>query len=254
MTHLFPWGQAARRERLTQSPWPPEWNSILAKTVHPWVLSVEQLAKWRQIIRILVAEKGWQGCDGFTVTDEVKVTIASQAALLLLKMPHDYFARVRSIVVFPSEFDLPMNDWQATPTIVLGVAPPEAVLLAWDRVLADGRDASRGKNLVIHEFAHHLDLEDGLWNGLPELRSKGQQVQWHEAMNAAFAELNHDLEKGYHTPLFDLHAATSLAEFFAAASERFFTVPLKLQHFFPKVCKVLEAYYGLRTADWFEER
>ena len=252
MIRLFPLGQNARRDQLAQSPWPLAWNGILAKTAHAWVLTVEQLTKWRQIIRILVAEKNWEGCDGFTVTDEVKVTIASQAALTILAMPHDYFERVRSIVVFPSEFDLPLQDWQAAPTTVLGVAPPEAVFLAWDRVLTESHAASSGRNLVIHEFAHHLDLQDGDWNGCPEFRSKGQQVQWQEAMKNAFGELNHDLEKGYYTPLFGLHAATSLTEFFAAASERFFTVPLKLQHFFPKVYNGLEEYYELKTTDWFE--
>jgi Mlc titration factor MtfA (ptsG expression regulator) len=249
---MIPWGQNARRERLVQSPWPLAWNSILAKTVHAWVLTAEQLTKWRQIIRILVAEKNWEGCDGFTVTDEVKVTIASQAALTILEMPHDYFERVRSIVIFPSEFDLPLKDWQVAPTIVHGLAAHEAVFLAWDRVLVESHNASSGKNLVIHEFAHHLDLQDGHWNGCPDLRTKDQQAQWHEAMKNAFAELNHDLEKGYHTPLFGHNAATNLTEFFAEVSERFFTVPLKLQHFSPKVCSVLEEYYGLKTTDWFD--
>lgn len=254
MIRSFPWGQTARRDQLARSPWPPDWNCILAKTAHAWVLTVDQLTKWRQIIRILVAEKSWQGCDGFTVTDEVKVTIASQAALTILAMPHDYFARVRSIVVFPSKFDLPLKDWQTAPTIVLGAAADEAVFLAWDSVLAESHDASSGRNLVIHEFAHHLDLQDGDWNGCPEFRSKGQQVQWQEAMNTVFAELNHDLEKGYHTPLFAHNAAADLTEFFAEGSERFFTVPHKLQHFFPKVYNVLEEYYGLKTTGWFEEQ
>lgn len=236
-----------------QAPWPQAWEEILAETAHDWVLSADQLKQWRQLIRILVAEKKWEGCDGFTITDRVKVTIASQTALMILGMPHDYFTSVRSVVVFPSAFELPQEDWQEKAQTVLGLAAHGAVLLAWDKVLAGSQDVSSGRNVVIHEFAHHLDLQDGYWNGCPELRTKVQRAQWYQAMNTVFTNLRWDLMRGRNV-FFGDNAGNNPTEFFAEASERFFCVPAQLRHFHPEVYDVLEQYYGLKTMEWFEER
>ncbi|MCI0745578.1 MAG: zinc-dependent peptidase [Verrucomicrobia subdivision 3 bacterium] len=222
MNRIFPWGQQARRERLLQQPWPKAWEDTLSETAHACLLSAEQLRKWRGIIRVLIAEKKWDGCDGVEITDTIKVTIASQAALMLLQMPHDYFGSVCSIVVFPSEFELLQEEWQERPDTALGQAPQGAVLLAWDVVSAEGRELSSGKNLVIHEFAHHLDFQDGFWNGCPELPDKWQRTRWHKAMTAAFMQVQRNLRKDRNT-FFGDNAATNATEFFPEASERFFT-------------------------------
>ena len=250
MTRSLPWRKKARRQRLADAPWPQAWDDILTETTHASVLVADQQTKWRRLIRVLIAEKKWDGCDGLTITDTVKVTIASQAALMILEMPHDYFSGIRSIVVFPSAFELLQEEWQEKPGRALGLAPYDAVLLAWDTVATHSRKLWTGRNLVIHEFAHHLDFEDGYTNGRPVLPDKSQCVQWREVMSAAFAKLSRDLSNGCDI-LFRYSAGDNPTEFFAEASERFFTVPLKLRHFYPAVYDVLERYYGLKTIEWF---
>src|SRR5437773_2936643 len=108
---MFPWAEAARRKRILSAPWPAEWEKILnANCAHAALLKGELRHNWQQVIQVLVAEKNWEGCGGLVMTDEVRVTTASQAGLMLLGMQHDHFAKVRSIVVFPSQFELPKEE------------------------------------------------------------------------------------------------------------------------------------------------
>ena len=198
---MFPWADNARRKRILDAPWPRDWEKILTEnSAHAALLKGELRCKWQQTIQVLAAEKNWEGCDGLTMTDEVKVTVAAQAALMLLGMQHDYFARVRSIVVFPSKFELPKEEWQKEAVVYAGVAPPEAVFLSWDWGLYTSKTISDGYNLVIHEFAHHLDFLDGYTNGCPELQGKEQAQRWH----AALVDLGRAAEHGDDFPLTDV--------------------------------------------------
>ena len=137
----------------------------------------------------------WDGCDGLVITDMVKVTVASQAALMLLGMRHSFFRAVRSIGVFPSKFEMLQEEWQEKPNVALGQAAADAVLLAWDSAFAESRSISSGRNLVIHEFAHHLDFEDGYTNGRPELRDRKQTNQWHAMMTQTCSPLMRPRER-----------------------------------------------------------
>jgi len=197
-----------------------------------------------------VAEKNWEGCGGLTMTDEVKVTVAAQAALMLLGMQHDYFAKVRSIVVFPSTFELPKEEWQKEAVVAAGVAPPEAVFLSWDWGLYAGKNISDGYNLVIHEFAHQLDFLDGYTNGCPKLQDKEQAQRWHTAMSAGYEQAQRDFENEGETFLGE-NAASNHTEFFAELSECFFTIPGRLKELYPSIYEVFVEYYGLDTTRWF---
>src|SRR5262245_18339070 len=102
----LPGTRRADRRRLSAEPFPEEWQSILRRNIaHYSLLSTEEQSRLRTDARILVAEKQWEGCGGLEMTDEIRITIAAQAALMLLGLKHDYFSRVLSIVVFPSQFE-----------------------------------------------------------------------------------------------------------------------------------------------------
>ena len=253
MTQLNPWGVKARRKRLVLEPWPQAWEATLVEAAHFSLLNAEKRTQWRRLIQVLIDEKNWEGCDGLEITDQVKVTVASQAALMILAMSDHYFSSVRSIVVFPTQFEIPQEEWQEKPEVVLGQAAPDAVLLAWDRALAESRNLSTGRSLIIHEFAHHLDFEDGYTNGRPRLSDRGQCAQWRKVMSDAFAQLSGNLYV-CGDALFGSNAAINATEFFSEASERFFTVPLSLRHFYPSVYEALEKYYRIKTVEWFEGR
>jgi MtfA peptidase len=217
------------------------------------LLSEEEKQLLRDDTRIFVAEKFWEGCRGLRITEEIKVTIAGQACLMLLGRKHDFFGRARSVLVYPSAFYPPRHGWQederGPETFGLAVYRGP-VILAWDTVLAEGRDLSSGDNVVIHEFAHHLDFLDGSINGTPDLHEENQGERWHDVMTAEYTRLQRDLRKGRATFLGD-YAASNEGEFFAVASERFFTRPGLLWHYHPALYEMLAEYYELQPMTWF---
>jgi Mlc titration factor MtfA (ptsG expression regulator) len=220
---------------------------------HYSLLTDQQRARLRSDLRILVTEKNWEGCDGLQMTEEIKVTVAAEAALMLLGLDHDYFSQVLSIVVFPSEFEMLREDAydEKEKYVAGGLAFYRGpVFLSWDQVLEEARDPSTGRNLVIHEFAHQLDFLDGLVNGVPVLRDRHQTSLWTQVMTQEFTRLRRDLYRGRETFLGD-HAGSNATEFFAAVSERFFAVPHRLRHYHPKVYDVLEGYYRVDPSSWF---
>src|SRR5262245_44083189 len=183
------------------------------------------------------------------MTDEIKVTIAAHAALLLLGISHDYFARVMSILVYPSGFRSP-EGWMREGGIVdlttgaLGQAWYDGpVIVAWDSVLAGARDPKDGQNVVLHEFAHQLDYLDGVADGTPLLRHKGDYKQWHDVMTREFERLKVESEHG-HPKVLDSYGATNHAEFFAVATEAFFEKPRQMYTRHPELYGVLSEYYG----------
>src|SRR2546430_427674 len=108
---IFSWLRDRRRRKILDEPFPPQWEQILQKNVAHWPrLDADERAKLKDSIQIIVAEKRWEGANRFPINDEVKVTIAAQAAILLLGLTHDYYMRVPSIVVYPRSFEIPDLD------------------------------------------------------------------------------------------------------------------------------------------------
>jgi Mlc titration factor MtfA (ptsG expression regulator) len=247
------WNQASRRKRLLAEPFPEEWLDILARNVgyYRW-LTPDQQEKLRNDARIFVAEKHWEGCNGLTVTEEMQVTIAANICLMLLGLEHDYFSRVRTILVYPSYFMLPDPDGHEDPgpdPIIAGQAVRAGpVILSWDSVLEESRDPSYGENLVIHEFAHQLDFLDGYLDGTLDLTGAHAE-RWQETLEAEFGRLHRRLRKGRNTLLGE-YAATNKTEFFAVASERFFTRPDLLQRSHDKLYAGLVDGYGVDPLRW----
>jgi MtfA peptidase len=238
-------------------PFPEDWLAFLETNVaHYQLLSDSERARLQGDALTLIAQKSWEGCGGVVVTDEMSVTIAAEACLMLLGVEHDCFRRVQTILIYPSAFKVTDEQWQDA-----GWAPMPAqgqaiyggpVILAWDAVLAEARDPSRGHNIVIHEFAHHLDFMDGSADGTLDLEGE-QAERWHEVTTAEYDTLCRKVRKGRDTFIGD-YAATSRTEFFAVASERFFTRPAALRHYHPALYEVLAETYALDPAQWFAEK
>ena len=177
---LFAWLRQRRRRQLLATPFPEEWLAYLRNNVALYQLLTEaEQARLRDALRVFVAEHHWEGCGGLTVTDEMKVTIAAQACLLLLNLDHEDFSRIGSILVYPSGYRTPVE--HRNPDGTVGRDPGRLgeawyrgpVILAWDTVLSSGRRALEGQSLVLHEFAHQLDFLDGYADGTPPLPSGG---------------------------------------------------------------------------------
>jgi Mlc titration factor MtfA (ptsG expression regulator) len=247
---MFPWLKQERRREALATPFPPEWLEYLRENVvHYAALTEAEQTKLRNDLRIFVAEKNWEGCGGLIITDEMRVTIAAQACLLILALDVDYFPSVWSVLVYPGAFQTPVPDTLKTideidewlPT--LGQAMHRGpVVLAWDSVVAGGRNQDRGGNVVYHEFAHQLDFLDGAANGVPLLEDAAQYQWWDRVMRAEYRRLCRALDQGRRTFL-RMDAATNEVEFFAVATEYFFGRPAALADRRPRLYALLRDYY-----------
>ena len=250
---MLGWLTERRRRHLLAQPYPAAWDGILADNVHVFArLEAADQARLRDLTRVFVAEKRWEGCGGLEITETVQVTIAAQACLLLLGLDHALYADVETLLVYPSTVVLPTR----TPGVferggavlepgapILGQAfRGGPVLLAWDQVLAGGREQRPGHNVVFHELAHKIDMLDGPVDGTPPLADARTRRTWAEVCSAAFLALRDAVERGERGAL-DAYAATNEAEFFAVATEAYFTRPAKLARDLPALHRVLVDFY-----------
>jgi Mlc titration factor MtfA (ptsG expression regulator) len=254
---LFSWLRARRRRKLLAEPFPSWWLPHLDRNVgHYPMLSPADRDRLRDVTRIIIAEKRWHGRGGLFVTEEMKVTIAAQAALMLLGNDRGYFPRVRDVFVFPKEFRTPVpdDDWEDDELSERPLAGQAAftgqVLLAWDQVLPEGREPDAGYNVVIHEFAHQLDFSDGLAGGAPDLGDAALESRWRYVMAVTFEDHRRAISRSDPRAFFTAHAADSEEEFFADASEAFFCRPHDLRGLHPEVYQLLGAYYRLDPVSW----
>ena len=251
------WGAKHAREKLLAQPFPEGWDRFLQRNVaHFHLLTVNEQARLENIVRVMTAEKYWEGCQGLEVTDEMKVTITAQAGLMLLGMEHNYFDRLPTILLYPSGFRIPHDRWQESGGEIdaAGQAVYRGpVILAWNEALAEGRDLSSGDNVVIHEFAHQLDFLDGYAGGTPELADPKLAERWESVMSTAYAGHLHDLRRDRQTILGE-YAGSNRTEFFAVVSERFFTVPATLQRHYPALYDLLVAFYRIDPIKWFRTK
>jgi hypothetical protein len=256
---MFHWIRDHNREEIRLRPFPPEWEALVRRNLpHYDLLNDAERTELHATIQVFLEEKDWEGCGGLDLTDEIRVTIAAEACLLLLGLPHDYYRNVESILVYPSTVLLPehqpgvferVNAPIETATPILGQAIVQgAVILVWDAVLHGARHPEQGHNVVIHEFAHKLDMLDGTADGTPPLVDHDQLAAWVEVCSREFLRLRDLTGQGQKTFL-DAYGAKNEAEFFAVATEEFFNRPLVLQKHSADLYAVLSAYYRQDPAE-----
>jgi Mlc titration factor MtfA (ptsG expression regulator) len=249
---MFHWIRDHRRAETRKRPFPPEWEATVRMNLpHYCVLDDTERAELHAMIQVFVEEKNWEGCGGLELTDEIRVTIAAQACLLQLGLPHDYYRNVMSILVYPSTvvppeyhpgvFENVGGPVEASVPILGQAFAQGPVILVWDSVLHGARHPEQGHNVVYHEFAHKLDMLDGAANGTPLLDSD-QFAEWVTVCSSEYLRLRGLAGKGHKTFL-DAYGATNEAEFFAVATEEFFDRPIALQKHAPDLYRVLSAYY-----------
>src|SRR5688572_17039622 len=215
--------KARRRERLRAEPFPEPWRRMIEVRVPAFGrLSAEDQRELLGHTRVLLEEKHFEGAAGLLMRDEVRLTIAAQAALLLLHRDTDYFPRLKSIIVYPSGYVASETSrdeggiWSEGDESLLGHTQRDlrAIVLAWDEAKSGAADPNDGDNLVLHEFAHQLDFEDGSTDGTPALDSGAQARSWAEVLGAELDALRHAADAGEPT-LLDPYGAEDPAEFFA---------------------------------------
>ena len=249
-----PWWAGRRRARLRAQPFPAAWRRILRRRV-PAVarLPPDLQQQLKGHIQVFLAEKPFIGCAGLHVTDELRVTIAAQACLLLLGQPRPgYYPQLREVLVYPGAFVVdrvqPQGGGvvQAQRQALAGESWSQGrVILAWAEVLAGAVDPADGRNVVIHEFAHQIDQDKGVADGQPWRATRGQRRRWAAVMGAALAQLRREP-----SALISAYGATEPAEFFAVISEVFFEQPQALAAEAPAVYRELSLLYQVNPLAW----
>ncbi len=251
---MFEWWRERRRERILEEPFPEAQLAVLDRNVaHYHRLNANDQKRLRDLVQVFVAEKVWEGCGGLVLSEDMKFTIAAQACMLVLELPHRLYEDVESILVYPSAVLRPeakvgvfvrsSGIVASGPLALLGEAHVRGpVVLAWDRVVRDGRNPRDGHNLVYHEFAHKLDMIAGNADGTPPLASREDRERWHHVCEDVFLELRARTARGEPT-FIDEYGATNEAEFFAVITEHFFDQPRALREAEPALYEVLRAFY-----------
>jgi len=246
-----------RRKHILSRPFPDDWRDILQRNVWQFArMSAEFQQRHLERTQILVAEKYWEGCGGLSMTDEIRVTIAGHAALMLTGWENRYFDRLQSILVYPETYLAPQRDIlpggvvQESVSIRLGEAWQQGpVILSWSNINRQSNPGEPGRNVVLHEFAHVLDHDDDLSNGTPPLQDSTQYATWNEVMTAEFRRLRRDARRRRRS-LLDQYGTENEAEFFAVATESFFEQPAELRDEHPRLYNLLREYYQQETAAW----
>ncbi len=238
------------RRRLRNQPFPQGWEEILARNIPRYKhLSASDREELNGHIQIFLAEKRFEGAAGLTMTDEIRVTIAAQACMLLLHRRTDYYPGLSSIIVYPHEYVTRHTERASGglvregPQVRLGESSPRgAVVLSWDHVRAGASDVHDCRNVVFHEFAHQLDAEDGRVDGAPLLPLQSMYIAWARILGAEYESLREKAARGNRT-LLDRYGATNPAEFFAVATECFFQRPTRMKAEYPELYEELRGYY-----------
>jgi Mlc titration factor MtfA (ptsG expression regulator) len=259
---IFEFLKQRSRRRLRARPFPKEWLALIQRHVVFFPnLSAMDRVELLGHIHVFLAEKRFEGCGGLAITDEVRVTIAAQACLLLLHRRTDYFPGLLTILVYPSTYmveekrQIAEHVWEEGNTTRLGETGRRmgSLVLAWGAVKHGAADPSDGKNVVLHEFAHQLDYENHAADGVPELATREQQLAWSEVMRTEFASLRAADESGIPT-LLDTYGATDPVEFFAVSVEAFFERPRALRARHPKLYVELQKYFRQNPVEYSVER
>jgi Mlc titration factor MtfA (ptsG expression regulator) len=247
------WSTVRVRRRRTGLP--DGWHQIVQANVALWELldpderqSLETTTDW------LLRHKRWEAAEGFVLSDEIRVTIAAQAALMIHGLSVDEYREVGAIIVYPTQMQ--SRGTYAGPvrgTVVDGDFPiyGEAhgnrgpVLIAWDQARAAARHPGRGHNVVFHEFAHKIDMLDHIVDGTPPLGRRGDFDRWVAVCTEAYEALR----EGADRPPLQPYGATNPAEFFAVATEAFFDVPMALEANEPDLFEVLRDFYRQDPAE-----
>jgi Mlc titration factor MtfA (ptsG expression regulator) len=238
---------------------PPEWTRILEEQVWQFrSLNPKQRSRLEAWVRVFVAERHWEGCDGLQVSDAMRVVIAGQAGLLVLGYDDWYFDQTPSILIYPDDYtarDVPRSVGGGFTLVGDEDRAGEAwyrgpIVLAWPDVVAGGMGTNHGHNLVVHEFAHHLDMiRDPHADGKPPMPDEQADQLWDRVVPREFQRLRAQCAAGQRT-LIRCYGATNAAEFFAVTSELYFQLPTMLRTHMPELYDAFKRFYRVDPEQW----
>lgn len=246
-----------RLKKAINAQFPVEWVTIVERNIAVYKnLPMPLRLQLRKLIKQFLHQKNFSGAAGLEITDEIRVTIAAEACMLLLNRRSGVYPALKYIIVYPTAFvvDRPQGSpdgvvYEGRKALLGESWSNGKVILAWDNVLHGSRNFVDGQNVVLHEFAHQLDSESGSTNGAPILSGKTCLRTWASTLSEEFEELQREAWRGKRS-LIDHYGATNPAEFFAVATETFFEKPRQMAKYHAELFEVLRCYYRIDPTDW----
>jgi Mlc titration factor MtfA (ptsG expression regulator) len=247
LTRLRRWWRQhlLRRSRISLH----QWQQCLDRLPVLSRLSPPELVRLRELAGLFLHEKSIVGAGGLEVDDTMRLVIAAQACLLILNLGLDYYDGWHEVVVYPDTFVVEHQEQDAAGVVhetrralggeAWGRGP---VILSWADARPGEHPHGAGSNVVLHEFAHKLDMLNGRANGMPPLHRNMVRQEWTDALAQAYADFSRDVQYQRHTVI-DPYGAESPAEFFAVLSEVFFESPRQLYESYPAVYRQLALFY-----------
>jgi Mlc titration factor MtfA (ptsG expression regulator) len=250
----------ARRKHLFAKTFPEEYKQIVRSNVPLYNRLPDSLKEQLHgLVNVFLAEKNFEGCGGLELTTEIKVTIAAQACILLLNRKTKYFPKLGTILVYPHTYVAKTVSSDGTITIDgqsvrLGESWQNGpVVLAWDSVKGGTLNITDARNVVLHEFAHQLDQEDGAADGAPILERRSRYATWARVLSREYEDLQREKRK-HRRSILNKYGTTNPAEFFAVATETFFEKSRQMEKRHPELYDELKNYYKLDPAKWLQDQ
>jgi MtfA peptidase len=228
------------------------WDAVVERYVFTRSLPAADRARLRDWVVLFLDRKSIVGAGGLELSEEMRVSIAVQACMLILNLDLDYYRDWVEVIVYPGEF-IAEYEYMDEFGVAHHVQEPMSgeswlagpVILSWED--AGLRGGEHGYNVVIHEFAHKLDMLNGDANGFPPLHAGMDRAEWSSVFSEAYEHFRARVERGDAVAI-DPYAAETPAEFFAVLSEAFFEIPDKVRAAYPRVYDQLAAFYRQDTA------
>ncbi|MEE4329653.1 MAG: M90 family metallopeptidase [Wenzhouxiangella sp.] len=255
---VWRWLRRRRRQAAADRPFPDQWRRILENNMPLYRRLPEPLrGELHRHVNLFLHDKSFQGFHGLEVTDEMRVTVAGHACLLLLNRDNACYSNFSSIYLYPSTFVSTQKSFDGVVQQVgqqarLGESWQRGpIVLAWDSVLHGARDIKDGHNVVLHEFAHKLDDADGRVDGAPLLEQRSHYLTWARVMSREFEQLQKHAGRGVRTVM-DHYGATNPAEFFAVLTETFYEKPRQLRKKHPELYAAMQDCFQVDPLAWQE--
>jgi MtfA peptidase len=252
----YPFFVKWQRDRLMAQQFSKSWLNIIKGNLSIYSnLTAKQQKELQGYVQVFLKEKQFIGCLGLQITEEIKVTIAAIACLLLFGDRKTYFPNLRSILVYPTAYivnEMVMNSYVVEERRVARLGESwtrDQLVLSWEQVQQDILNWQDGHNVILHEFAHQLDQEDGQAEGVPILPRALDYEVWKQVMSAEYLQLCDRLENNQKTVI-NSYGATNPAEFFAVVTEAFFEKPKQLNQKHQDLYELLQRYYRLDPQQW----
>ena len=246
-----------RRRQLRSQPPDAAWLPMLERRfVAMRRLPAEDRTELLGHARVLLAEKSWEGCGGFEMTEEARLLVAAQASLLLLHRETDYYPSLQSILVYPDAYIVPIQ-YDAGGGLVVEEEVDHigeswqtgSLILSWKDVLAGASGRDHGCNVVLHEFAHQIDAETGDTDGTPPIDDPALRERWKQVFEREYERLCELADRRRRT-FIDEYGASHPSEFFAVATEHFFMEPREFTKRHPELYRVLAEFWRQDPARW----